>query len=159
MKLVILITACVTATSANRAQRKRAEAARIVQEHADKLTFHGYDGGSNLGVKLGRCKGDCDKDSDCQEGLKCYTGERTTGGFVTGCDGEIGRDLIKHKVRHGGLGNYRHGKNDFCYMPNRSDPNNCKSWDCAEWCKYYDDALDATYAKKGCVDDGDSCEC
>jgi surface protein len=43
-------------------------------------------------VKLGQCQGDCDRDSDCLPGLKCY--HRSNFGKVPGCVGDgINNDL------------------------------------------------------------------
>ena len=40
--------------------------------------------------KLGMCEGDCDRDTDCQDGLKCY--QRSGSGSVPGCAGNPKRD-------------------------------------------------------------------
>ena len=36
----------------------------------------------------------------------------------------------------------------------------CSSWNCAQWCKCFDPALNSVYASFNCVDDGeDTCTC
>jgi hypothetical protein len=43
---------------------------------------------------------------------------------------------------------------------NFCDPSNCKNWDCAAWCKCYEEEKIAAYDANGCEDDGDnSCVC
>ena len=54
-----------------------------------------------VGRKLGACQGDCDGDTDCAAGLKCWQRSRSTSG-VPGCD-------------FGGVGDVGHY--DYCYDP------------------------------------------
>merc|ERR1712046_345026 len=43
---------------------------------------------------------------------------------------------------------------------NFCDASNCNKWDCAAWCKCYEEENIAAYAANGCEDDGDnSCVC
>jgi hypothetical protein len=43
---------------------------------------------------------------------------------------------------------------------NFCDASNCNNWDCAAWCKCYDEESVETYTSNGCADDGDtSCVC
>lgn len=51
----------------------------------------------NSDTPCDRCEGDCDKDSDCKGGLKCF--QKDGPGEVHGC---IGRET---------------SKTDFCYLP------------------------------------------
>jgi hypothetical protein len=60
------------------------------------LTFVGNNGAAGL---LDNCQGDCDKDSECKSGLKCF--QRTGSQPVPGCTGD--------KPEWSGF--------DFCYKP------------------------------------------
>lgn len=43
---------------------------------------------------------------------------------------------------------------------NFCDASNCNNWDCAAWCKCFDEEQTAAYSSNGCEDDGDkSCVC
>lgn len=60
----------------------------------------------NLGAEpptpLQRCQGDCDTDSDCASGLKCF--QRNGGEAVPGCDGKDG------------------SRTDYCYSTSSGSP-------------------------------------
>jgi hypothetical protein len=62
-------------------------------------------GGSSETI-LGKCQGDCDKDSDCQDGLQCF--QRRDNEPVPGCYADEGIDNASKK----GV--------DFCYDPNEA---------------------------------------
>jgi hypothetical protein len=65
-------------------------------------------------TKLGKCQGDCDKNSDCQDGLKCF--QRQGNEPVPGCyTGPGGDTLSKQGV-------------DFCYDPNDEAANTQESF-------------------------------
>ena len=65
--------------------------------HDNYLWNLGNNGAPDSAFPLGLCEGDCDGDSDCAEGLKCFG----RGGYevVPGCDG-AGKN-----------------RNDYCYDP------------------------------------------
>jgi hypothetical protein len=114
---------------------------------ATDLTTHGYQAHTIDEVKvhgLGMCQGDCDHDSQCRGSMVCYHSHKS-GNIVTGCEGKT---LSMH---------------DYCYQPLAiSSPMRCAEWTCADWCKYYDPALETSgvYKTSGCVDDGvESCNC
>ena len=111
------------------------------------LTTHGYQAHTLANVKkhgLGMCQGDCDSDSHCRSGLKCYHSHKG-GNTVTGCEGKT------------------HLLHDYCYSPLKlSDPKRCQEWSCAEWCQFFDQAAEdaGVYKANGCGDDGmDTCAC
>lgn len=114
---------------------------KLVTTNSKKLENHGWQ--AHTMGQIGMCKGDCDRDSQCAGTMKCYQSNKS-GNVVTGCDAAVKTS----------------GATDYCYQPNRGDAVHCHDWNCAEWCKYFDDALVDTYAKEGCADDGtDSCAC
>lgn len=111
----------------------------FVTTNSKTLENHGNNA-HQMGL-IGMCKGDCDKDSQCAGDMKCYHSHKS-GNIVTGCESKTT------------------GRTDYCYQANRANPVHCHDWNCAEWCKYFDDTLVATYAKEGCADDGsDACAC
>lgn len=124
--------------------------AEKAKAHLDTKTLatHGYDAHTLANVQkhggLGMCQGDCDHDSQCRGSMVCYHSHKS-GNIVTGCEGKT---LSMH---------------DYCYQPLAiSSPMRCAEWTCADWCKYYDPALETSgvYKTSGCVDDGvESCNC
>lgn len=48
----------------------------------------GKDGKRWFGKKMTTCQGDCDSDSDCENGLKCFKVKRGVKAKVPGCEGE-----------------------------------------------------------------------
>jgi hypothetical protein len=124
--------------------------AEKAKAHLDTKTLatHGYDAHTLANVQkhggLGMCQGDCDSDSHCRSGLKCYHSS-WHGNTVTGCEGKT------------------HRSHDYCYSPLKlSDPKRCQEWSCAEWCQFFDQAAEdaGVYKANGCGDDGmDTCAC
>ena len=116
-----------------------------VGRDSKKLLTHGYDA-HKYGIKLGLCKGDCDSDSHCKKGLKCYQSQRS-GNIVTGCEGRT-------KLLH-----------DYCYDPlhtyhnNVCDPRYCKEWDEFMWCKCFKSINEELYLRYNCDDDGELLIC
>jgi len=62
-----------------------------------ELTYKGNNGGPKSAFPLGNCEGDCDNDSECKCGLKCF--QRDSFESVPGCHGQ---------------GTHQ---NDYCYVP------------------------------------------
>mgnify|MGYP006151673995 CR=1 FL=1 len=117
----------------------------IVGEDSKKLVTHGYNA-HKYGIKLGMCKGDCDSDTHCKKGLKCFHSHRF-GNIVTGCEGRT------------------ESLHDYCYDPYNTyhseicNPRNCNDWDNAMWCKCFDVNKEHVYASHGCGNDGEVLMC
>jgi hypothetical protein len=60
----------------------------------------GDDGNPSSAFPLSKCEGDCDVDSDCESGLKCFQRDGGDSTLIPGCDGTPGAD-----------------RTDFCYDP------------------------------------------
>ena len=115
----------------------------------DTLTTHGYSAHMLANVKahgLGMCQGDCDSDSHCRTGLKCFHSHSANKDLeaATGCAGRT------------------EGIHDYCYASEKNSPLRCVNWDCSQWCKYFDQATEdaGLYTAAGCPDDSAStCSC
>ena len=148
-KLAVAIVAAAVGSAEAWAGLQTSTDAEKAKAHLNTktLTTHNYQAHTLANVKkhgLGMCQGDCDSDSHCRSGLKCYHSHQS-GNIVTGCEGKT------------------HLLHDYCYSPLKlSDPKRCQEWSCAEWCQFFDQAAEdaGVYKANGCGDDGmDTCAC
>ena len=116
----------------------------FVTSKATTLQTHGKEAAHlawKAGGKLGLCQGHCKHDGQCAGTMKCFVSGKS-GNTVSSCGGKTFKN------------------HNYCHQPIRSNYMNCHDWNCAEWCKFYDDALVDEYVAQGCDDDGfDTCAC